>query len=54
MPPPPKLDKPLGAGSAERRGNENSTVILVDNKVVALRAYHKAIGLCQFCIEKWA
>jgi hypothetical protein len=54
LPPPPKLDKPLGAGSTECHSNENSTAILVDNKVAALRAYRKATGLCQFCAEKWA
>jgi hypothetical protein len=49
LPPLPKLDKSLGAGGAKRRGNENFMVTPVDNKVVALRAYRKARGLCQFC-----
>jgi len=47
-PPPPKQDKPLN-GPAPTEAAPNSTSALG-----ALKAYRRALGLCNKCITKWS
>jgi hypothetical protein len=54
LPPPPNWDKSLGGKGSKAKHNTNTTRFSpVDSKVVALRAYHRAKGLCQYCAEKY-
>lgn len=50
---PPKIDKAKTILLSEDRG-EFARGHLGDDKLVALRAYRRARGLCQRCVEKWS
>jgi hypothetical protein len=51
---PPKLDKPpRGVVADDQRGTKAGLVHTIDDKLRALRQYHRARGLCDKCTEKW-
>jgi hypothetical protein len=54
LPPPPKLDKPLGSTVVDdRRNSEAVRTTSTDDKLKALKQYRRARGLCNRCAEKW-
>jgi hypothetical protein len=50
MPVPPINDKGASSFAAEDR---RSTSVAFDDKLRALRQYHRARGLCEKCAERW-
>jgi hypothetical protein len=53
-PPPPSWDKSLGGTCPDVKQGVKAACSAPTDKLVALCAYRRAWGLCQFCFEKWS
>jgi hypothetical protein len=54
LPIPPKQDKPIAAQATDRRTVESAKAKSAEDHWITLRAYRRAQGLCQRCVEPWS
>jgi hypothetical protein len=53
LPPPPRTEKPSTTQADDRRSSEAARARCGEDRLAALRAYRRAQGLCQHCVERW-